>query len=207
MKNIFQAKIVIMFLTALLAVLVAYTLFPTVRAHANPFYTGSKAQSATATTSPTYLKGGIATSTTVYDAYEQFGTNQTSKGDTTIPDTLAWIIDGVASSTNSTISAWCEYSDNYNGTTGNGDWYQNEFLVSSSSAAGLQSIAQQNSFSFTYASSTIGGAAPTGSNNRFQKMFACPVYTRFTRLIVSNTGTFASVWVQAIPKKQRNSGN
>lgn len=170
--------------------------------HANPFYTSSKAQSATASSTLTYLRVGAATSTTIYDSYEQYGTNQTNQANITIPDTVSWVIDGIASSTLTVVNATCEFSDNYNGSTGNGDWYQNEIFPASTSNP--VNIATAASFTFTYASSTVGGAGLSGSNNRFQKMFTCPINTRFARLVVTNTGAGAAVWVQAIPKKQRN---
>jgi hypothetical protein len=177
-------------------------------AHANPFYTGSKAQSATATSTQTYLRIGAATSTTVYDSYEQYGTNQTNQANITIPDVVSWVLDGVASTTSSVVNAACEYSDNYNGSTGNGDWYQNESgLLSYSTTTIPVNISLPYTYTFTYASSTVGGAGLSGSNNRFQKIVTCPINTRYVRLVVTNTGSPVSVWVQAIPKKQRNSGN
>lgn len=176
-------------------------------AHANPFYTGTKAQSATATSTQTQLRVGFATSTTVYDSYEQYGTNQTNAGNLTLPDIVSFVIDGVASSTASVINAACEYSDNYNGSSFNGDWYQSDIVGATTTTPGIQNVSMPNSFSFTYASSTVGGAGLSGVNTRFQKLIQCQVPTRYVRLVVTNTGAAATVWVQAIPKKQRNSGN
>lgn len=167
-------------------------------AHANPFYTGTKAQSATATTTVSYLTPGTATSTTVYDSYEQYGTNQPNSGNLTIPDTVAIVLDGSASSTATTLTATCEFSDNYNGTTKNGDWYQNEILPATTSNT---FIAQPLTYSFTYASSTVGGVANTP---RFQKLVTCPIPTRFVRVVVTDTGAPASLWTEIIPTKERN---
>ncbi len=171
--------------------------------HANPSFTGTKAQSAMASSTQTQLRSGFASSSTVYDSYEQYGTNQPNGGQLTLPDSVAFALDGVASGTSSVINATCEFSDNWNGNTLNGDWYQNELVTASTTNAGAQVVNVPNSFTFTFASSTVGGAGLSGTNTRFQKLVQCPVPTRFVRLVVTNTGQAATVWVQAIPKKQR----
>lgn len=176
-------------------------------AHANPFYAGTTAQSAAATSTQLQLRAGFATSTVVYDSYEQYGTNQVNSGNVTFPNSVAIVVDGIASSTSSVINIACEYSENYNGTTQNGDWYNNELVTASTTNAGAQMIQVPNSFGFTFASSTVGGAGLSGTNTRFQKVVQCQVPTRFVRAVVTNSGQPATVWVQIIPLKQRNSGN
>lgn len=169
-------------------------------AYANPFYAGPAASSATATSTQAFLTVGVATSTTIYDSYEQYGTNQQNAGNITLPDSVAVLVNGVASSTSSVINVACEYSNNYNGVTGNGDWYQNEIYPATST--GPLTVAVPLSFSFQYAASTLGGIALPGT--RFQKVVECPMPTRFVRAIVSVTGANASVFVGFVPKKQRN---
>lgn len=170
---------------------------------ANPFYTGTKAQSANATSTQFQLIPGRATSTTVYDAYEQYGTNQPNSATIVIPDALTVFLDGLASSTAANINVACEFSENYNGSTGNGDWYQDFFTAATTTNPGVKNLQIPNSFTATYASSTVGGAPVTASTNRFQKAFQCPVSTRFTRVVVSSSVASTSVWVQIIPKKQK----
>lgn len=192
-------------IAALVAVLAVSILFRAPFASANPLYEAGKAATATATSTQTYLTPGTATTTVVYDSYEQYGTNQPSTGNFTLPDSVSVVLDGKASSTASTVSVVCEFSDNYNATTGNGDWYQNEIFPATTSIA--QYIGSANSFSFTYvASSTmpVGGSAVTSSYNRFQKLFTCPVAMRFVRAVITNTGAPVSVWSAVVPKKQRN---
>lgn len=167
--------------------------------YANPFYAGLDAKSATATTTQTYMTPGAATSTVTYDSYELYGTNQTNGGDTTIPDSVAILLQGVASSTATVVNVACEFSNNYSG--GNGDWYQNEIYPASTTGALL--INTPLSFSFTYASTTVGGAAVLSNTNRFQKLVTCPTPTRFVRAVVSVTGANASIWTDIVPKKQR----
>lgn len=171
-------------------------------AFANPFYTGTRAVTATATSTQAYLRPGLATSTLpIYDSYETGGTNQTNSGNNTIPNTVTILLDGAASSTASVVSATCEFSDNYSPSTGNGDWYQNEIF---STTTVPQNIGIVNSFQFTYASSTVGAAGVPANTNRFQKLITCPVPLRYVRLVVSASGNNSSIWAAIIPTKQRN---
>lgn len=170
-------------------------------AHANPFYVGYSAKTATATSTQAYLTTGTAaTSTVIYDSYEQFGTNQTNSANLTLPNTVAVLLNGVASSTSSVVTVICEYSDNYNGTTGNGDWYQNELLPATSTIP--VGIGAPMAYSFVFAPATVGGILLP--NNRFQKVVTCPVPLRFVRTVVSVTGANASIYTAIIPTKQRN---
>lgn len=180
------------------AIILGFLAFATT-IYANPFYAGLDAKSATATSTQVYLTPGTATSTVIYDSYELYGTNQTNGGDTTIPDTVAILLQGAASSTATVVSVACEFSNNYTG--GNGDWYQNEIYPATTT--GAQSITTPLSFSFTYASTTVGGAAVLSNTNRFQKVVTCPAPTRFVRAVVSVTGANASIWTDIVPKKQR----
>lgn len=171
---------------------------------ANPFYRGLSAQTALATSTQAYLTPGTGTTTPIYDSYEQYGTNETNGGDNTLPTQVAILLNGVASSTATTINVTCEYSDTYNGKTGNGDWYQNDVLLSTSTNAGLQSVTGFNSFSFTYASTTVGGAPVLANTNRFEKVVVCPVPLRFVRAVVTDAAGSSSVWASIVPIKQRN---
>lgn len=162
-------------------------------AHANPFYVGTKARTATATSTLAYMAPGAATTTIVYDSYEQFGTNQANSGNQTIPNTVALGIQGIGSSTASVISVTCEFSDD------NIDWYQNELFPATTSVPQLLTF--PNSFTFTNASSTIGGLTVA---NGYKKLLECPVPLRYVRAIISDTGASAAVWATFIPTKQRN---
>lgn len=174
---------------------------------ANPFYVGTKAKSAIATSTVTYLTLAIATtSSTVYDSYEVNGTNQPNGGNQTLPDSVAFLIRGVASSTATTITIACEFGDDEIAGNGNAviDWYQNEILGATTTNAGVQTGTTQNSLSFVFASSTVGGAPVLSTSSSFQKLFTCPVPVRYVRPVISVTGAPASVWVGIVPKKQRN---
>lgn len=164
-------------------------------AHANPFYTGTKAMSAAATSTQSYLTPGTGTTTLpVYDSYEQNGTNETNSGNITIPNTVAVLLDGNASSSTSVLNAVCEFSDD------GINWYQNELFPATTTVA--VNIAVPSSFTFAFATSTIGGVVI--SQTRFQKLVECPIPLRYVRLTVTDTGAPFSVWREIVPTKQRN---
>lgn len=162
-------------------------------ASANPFYTGSAAKSALATTTVSYLTPGTATSTTVYDSYEQNGTNETNKSDFTIPTSVAVTVQGNASSTSSTLGITCEFSDDRI------DWYSNEIFPATTSNP--VNIAIANAFTLPYASTTVGGVS---NNPRYQKLVTCPVPLRYVRAVLTDSGAGLSVWSAIYPTKQRN---
>lgn len=203
----YTLPIVIAALAMPVVLAVMYLFFSPMVAHANPFYIGSGARTATATSTQALLRPGVATSTLpIYDSYESGGTNQTNSGNITVPNTVAILLDGNASSTAAVISGTCEYSDNYNPSTGTGDWYQNE-ITTFGTTTGIANLATVNGFSFIFASSTVGGGAVGALSSRFQKLVTCPVPLRYVRLVVSVAGANASIWAAIIPTKQRNSGN
>lgn len=169
---------------------------------ANPFYTGTTARTAVATSTVAYITAGNATTTPIYDSYEQYGTNQTNGGNVTLPNEVAVLIQGAASSTATIVNVACEYSDNYNGTSGVGDWYQNETLPATST--GPLNITNPITYTFTYASTTVGGVPVTANTNRYQKVFICPAPIRFVRAVITMSGANGSVWAALEPVKQRN---
>lgn len=163
--------------------------------YANPFYNGTKARTATATTTISYLIPGISTTTLTYDSYEQSGTNQTNGGNVTLPDSVAIALRGNSSSTASVINITCEYSEDAI------DWYQNELVAPTSTS--IVNITNPIFYSFAFASSTVGGV-PGTSSTVFQKVFECPVPLRYVRAVIGSAGAQSSVWASIIPKKQRN---
>ncbi len=185
------------FLGILLALFVtAFLLFSKVEA--NPLAYATTVQTAAATTSPAYLTPGVATSTLVYDSYAARPTGA---------DKIALQVQAIGSSTASVYNISYEYTNGAPGLDCVGsptscDWYKdNTFVVSTSSAAN-QAVATPNSFSWTFASSTQGGAAAT--DNRALKTFIVPTVVRYTRVIFSITGANGSVWAQIVPAKQNN---
>jgi len=170
-------------------------------AHANPYFVGSKAATATASSTQASIPVGLGTTTVVYDSYEAFGTNETNQGNLTIPNAVALALNGRASSTATVVNIACEYSDNWNGT--NGDWYQNDLAVATSTPL---DVSVPLTISFKVSTSTLGGVTiPTsGSFINFQKMVTCPIQTRFVRAVITTTGANAMLYAQWLPEKQRN---
>lgn len=191
--------------TAVLLALLVVS-WPGTPALANPFYVGTKAKSAVATSTLAYMTPGAATSTTVYDSYEVNGTNQTNGGQTTLPETVAFLLQGNASSTATIVNVACEFGDDETNAAGitSIDWYQNDVTIGTTTLPGGQNISMVNTFTFTYASSTVGGTQGLASTSRFAKIVTCPVPTRYVRAVASVTGANAGIWVGIVPKKQRN---
>ena len=173
-----------------------------VTAYANPFYTGTKARSAAATSTLTYMTAGTGTSTSpVYDSYEVNGTNQTNGGNLTLPNSVALLVQGKASSTATAFNIQCEFADDL---TNGGDWYQNEMIASTSNPL---AIAQPAAFLLNYASTTVGGViAVAGANNTFSKLMECPAPLRYVRAVITiPPGALnGGIWASFVPKKQRN---
>lgn len=165
--------------------------------HANPFYTGTKAQTAVATSTFASINPGLGTTTLLYDSYEQNGTNQTNSGNVTIPVTVALAIQGVASSSGTQVNIACEFSDD------NKDWYQNGIFPATTTNPASATIA--NSFSFNYSTSTATvGGSNLSTTNRYAKLVTCPVPLRYVRAVISDTGSSTELWATIIPTKQRN---
>lgn len=186
-----------------LIVLAALTLWVAI-AYANPLYVGKPARTAVATTTLTYLTPGTATSTPVYDSYEVNGTNETNSGNNTVPDMVAVLLQGNASSTATTLNVQCEFGDDSGSTSSAIDWYQNEIYPATTT--GAMAIGTPLSFAYTYASSTAqtGGAIVPGNMNAFHKLVECPVPTRYVRAVITDTGANAALWATILPMKQRN---
>jgi hypothetical protein len=162
-----------------------------VRANPPTFLRVSSTNSA-ASTSPVYLRVNTtsATSTTpVYDAYALLGTGEVSGN--------LYVSFGIqlkASSTATVLAINPEYSND------GIDWYQDNF---STYAAGAIAIATRNSYTWTYASTTVGGAAVLGNTDTGAKIIQLPVPTRYVRLVSTISGANGAIWIEALGIKQR----
>lgn len=147
-------------------------------------FSPSTCYTAAATTTLSYMTAGTAT-TTVTCPLSFEGADSA---------TLAlWV---QASSTSSVIVGQIEYSDN------GIDWYQNNQDIF---AAGAIAIATpSNSFTWTYASTTVGGAGVGASTNTGAKLVKVATPTKWVRVILSNTGTNVGVWAKLIPRQPVN---
>lgn len=172
---------------------VAATLVGGASVYANPSFFAPQAMTSTATSSPAFMTPGAATTTLVYDSYNLNGTNQPIVNDPTSAQSATLAIQFSASSTASVLNIGVERSQD------GIDWYQDN-LNSLATTSGSDSINVPSTFSWTYASSTIGGLPNTG--NRIGKLINIPTPTRYTRIIFSLTGTNGAVWAEFIPQKE-----
>lgn len=169
----------------------------------NQFFFPQPAKTATATTSVNYMTVGKATTTVTYDSWGRSGSNQTDIGQTTGADEAILLVQLTASSTNTVLNITYEYS--MDGI----DWFQdNTFSMGTSSLASYL-VATRNSFTWQYASSTVGGAAVAAGTATSTKAFTVPTPTRFVRAVLSLSGVASTaslngaVWAAIVPKNQR----
>lgn len=182
-------------IAATLLVLSFFTL-GTVHANVGGFPPGAK--TATATTTPAVMTPGTGTSTVVYDSYNINGTNEQTTGVVSDTDEAALLVQFTASSTASKLKIAYEYSQD------DVDWYQDGItILFASSTTGIISTNIPNSMSWTFASTSVGGAGILASNNFATEILPVVTPTRYVRAVISDTGANAEVWAQFVPKKQQ----
>lgn len=184
--------------TVAMATILVFSLFlVTGKVQANPTGFTKTAQSAVATTTFALLTPGTGTSTIVYDSYGINGTNEAQSGSTFAADTATLLVQFTASSTSSKLKVSYEYSQD------NVDWYADGVTnLFASSTTGVINLAILNSFTWTFASTSLGGAGVSATNNLSTEILAVPTPTRYVRAVISVTGANAQVWAQFVPKKQ-----
>lgn len=162
--------------------------------HANPSYFAPQAKTALATTSPAYILPGTATSTVTYDSFNTDGTNESSGPQNPIAaNSATLLVQFTASSTSSVLNVAIERSDD------GIDWYQDN-LSALATTTPAQNIGVPTSYTWTYATSTIGGVVnPT---NRLGKSLFIQTPTRYTRAVFTAVGANSAVWAQFVPTKE-----
>ena len=171
-----------------------------------PSFNTQAAATAAATTTITYMTPGAATTTLVYDSSQINGTNQTNtSGNYYSADSAILAVQLTGSSTATVLVTQLEYS------TDNIDWYSNSMDVF---AAGAIAIATPStSYTWTFASSTIGGVTPllappasvgTGANrgDRNAKIVEIKTPVRYVRAVFTMTGANGSIYATIVPKKE-----
>lgn len=161
--------------------------------YANPTLLTSTAQSSSATTTLAYMTPGTATTTVTYDVWAENGTNQTNDGNRLYPDYADLSLYMKASSTLSILVTNVEYSEDKL------DWYQNNLETY---AAGAIAVATPNSYTWTFATSTIGGLLNGIGTDVGAKIIRVKAPMRYVRAVVSLTGANAGVRAKFLPKKQ-----
>lgn len=183
---------------------------------ANPSYFAIPAKLATATSSPQYLVLGTTQSTTtpiIYDSYNISGTNQQTSTVTTnandSADSLALAEYVVASSTSTVFKTWIYYSDGIDANGNNVncastpkacDWYENNL---DTYAAGNIAIATPNTYSYTYASTSMDlQSSYSLTETRGAKLIGVKAPLRYVAAVVTISGANGSVALKFVPKKQ-----
>ena len=155
-------------------------------ARANPSYVPQTAQTATATTSPTTMGTGLATTTLTYDSYTQGSTNKS--------DVVTLFQQVTASTSAAIIDYTVEYSND-------GIDYFGQDALPSSFAAG-----QATFFHSTSTPTNRWQAGSTlASTTRKATVYTLP--TRFVRFTFTNPVGESSVnlqlWAQVVPTKEK----
>lgn len=167
-------------------------------AFANPSGFATATSTAAATTTLKYMTPGTATTTTpVYDAYAQ----TTNGGFTTKADYAALLLQFTASSTNSTLNAAVEYSQD------GIDWYRNFLIdpnqIGTTTVNATFALLNPFSFSWKFASSTtIKGVGYTNADQSTAALLI-PTPLRYTRVVFAETGANGAVWASLIPIKEQ----
>lgn len=173
-------------------------------AKASPSYfiraNGGPGCTLTATTSVTYITPGTATSTYYFD---------TSCGGASNTDSATLLAQFAGSSTASVLNIALEYAQgggaDCTATPTACDWYQaNNATLGTSSAA---TITNQQSYTWTFSSSTQGQVTGTGPNTgRTLKSLNVPTPAKYVRAIFSMpTGSLnGAVWSEFVGKRQSN---
>lgn len=161
-------------------------------AHANPSGFGATQQTSSATTSPVYLTPGTGTSTLTFDSY---GGSSSPALALKNNDAFA-LLRFAGSSTASVLGINAEYSQDCI------DWYSDS-LVTAPTTTAVNSLNVNNSMSWTFASSTVGGKglnATTGATST--KAIRLQTPTRCMRLVFSITGGNGALWGQIVPVRE-----
>jgi len=173
----------------------------------NPSVFTSIAKTATATTTLSYMTAGLATTTVYYDSMQVEGSNQTNNGNTWVTDSAVLKIQFTASSSLAIVNTFFEFADGINcGNIPTGcDWYRdNLYALPFATSTPTIQLAITPSYTWSFASSSQGGAGVGASNNRVLKVINVPTPTRWVRAILSVPvgASPASVYAEILPKKQ-----
>lgn len=156
-------------------------------------------QSASATTTVSYLTPGTATTSLIYDSFSINNSGSVNK--TQLTDMATLFIQLAASTTATKLNINLEYSQD------GIDWFQDGGNIQNGFATTSKpfDIGQVSQYNFSFASSTagLGGAATIGTTTR---AISVRVPTRYLRAVYSLAigGGNGAVWSQIIPSRQFN---
>ena len=174
-KYILPGIVIGLFLVGLLAV-GKYVL-------ANPLFFPPAGRISSASTSPVYLRAGVASTTHTLNAHQIIQDSSVYQNPTAFYS-LALAVHFTGSSTDSVLNIYPQYSaDDIQG------WY------SYATSTSLLPV----SYALTFASSTPG----IGTTATTSRIFEIPVYSKFIRVVLDATGRNGAVWTEFISVKER----
>lgn len=196
---------------SLLAFSLALLPFSVPLALANPVYfvpTVQTSGTSFASSTISYLTPGTGTTTLYYNSYNQ-GINYKTED-------ASLLVQYAASSSNAVMNINVEYSHgNYAGADciavpSACDWYKDDInSFNATTSATTNNLLPVNTFTWQFASSTLGGAAVTNANGatstKIIRISTPTIYTRviFTMANPSASSGNASIWAQIIPSRQK----
>ena len=163
--------------------------------YANTSLFSQAAKTSTATTTPSYMTAGAATTTLTFDSWARSGTNQTDQGNTLAIDSAVLLLQQTSTSTPSTLRWTYEFSQD------GIDWYADSIDLTTNATTTI-TVRTFKEYSWVFASSTPGGVK--NPLNRALKMVDVPTPLRFTRAIIylAPASAAADVYAEIQPKQE-----
>jgi len=200
--------------TIIIAIALIIVGIPAVKA--NPIFFPASVQTSTATTSPTYILTGRATSTSL--VYDSFGRNPNDptipSGNTTGSSNALVMVEMVASTTpgSASLQIFPQYSTGYNGIDCYNiptacEWFEDGGVQPNfASTTKLFDITTTGFFTMNFSSSTPDKRAlPLSGAATSTRAFWINTPVRYTRLVVVSPvgATPATFWIQVQATKER----
>lgn len=167
-----------------LVMIVGFVLTLTADVHANPSQLVRNNPSI-ATSTLTYMTAGNATTTNTFNTQSDGGA---------MADTAAFTVCLTASTTSTVLNTSFEYS--YDGMT-----YFQDNVASSTGGVASTNVFTSRSYTWTFASTSMGGVPPINSFGC--KVVAIPTPLPYVRAIMSLTGAAGGVWSDFAAKREQ----
>lgn len=179
---------------------------------ANPSFFPKGVSSTTATSTPIFV---AVTATTTNVAYDTFNSQAGGvSANTSATNSISLLLQMIGSSSPASIMKWrYEFADDTAGfncvdTPLACDWYSESVNTIAGTASTTQEVATFRDYSWSFASSTIGGilGGQATSSDRALKLVSVPTPTRYVRVVIYKaigSANFA-YWAKLLPIKERS---
>lgn len=169
-------------------------------AQANTSSFGISAQTSSATTSVVSMAPGMATTSLVFDSFNQ----SFSGGQKQRPDFGLLLVQKTSSTSASILNISFEFAEETSGfdcdtVPAACDWYRDYTDFGATTTPSVAPVAR--SIRLQAASTTIGGATSTSARETYA--FLLPTVARYVRAVFTTTGGTSTVWAKIIPIQQR----